>query len=127
MSEPFPSAIELALERLTKATTQLARTLAVSDSRHADGVAAILVHLRDVREGQIAVLEALGMSAKNGKSREPSGVQFSLGDGTDENTTRFQFGVGHWKTVRPIFIWLASSLATAIGLGKLFAHLNGGP
>jgi hypothetical protein len=127
MSEPFPTAIELALERLTKATTQLARTLSVSDSRHADGQAAILSRLADIREGQIAVLEALGMHAKNGKGREPSGVHFSLGDGSDENTTRFQFGAAHWKRVRPIFLWAASSLATAIGLGKLFAHLNGSP
>lgn len=125
MSEPFPSSIELAVEQLIRATTQLARTLSASDSRHADGIAAVLVHLREIREGQIAVLEALGMHARNSKGREPSGVHLSLGDGTDENTTRFQFGTAHWKTVRPIFLWLASSLATAIGLGKLFAHLGG--
>ena len=123
MSEPFPSAIELALERLTKATTQLARTLAVSDSRHADGQAALFARLDDMRESLVAVLEALAHKS-NGKS-EPSGVFLSVGDGSDENTTRFQFGDGHWKTVRPIFLWLASSLATAIGLGKLFAHLGG--
>jgi hypothetical protein len=124
MSEPFPSAIELALERLTKATTQLARTLAVSDSRHADGQAALFARLDDMRESLVAVLEALGRGGANGKA-EPSGVYLSVGDGSAENTTRFQFGDGHWRSVRPIFVWIASSIATAVGLGKLFAHLGG--
>lgn len=61
MSEPFPTAIELAIERLTKAVTQLARTLAVSDSRHADGVAAILARVEEMRDGLTAVLSALKM------------------------------------------------------------------
>lgn len=66
MSEPSPTPLEIALERMTRAITQLARTLAVSDTRHADGQAAILACFTEMREGMTAILAALGHRAQNG-------------------------------------------------------------
>lgn len=62
MSEPFPSPIEIALERLTRATLQLSRTVVASDSRHADGQSAILSRIDDLREAVTALLEAAGQT-----------------------------------------------------------------
>lgn len=62
MSEPFTTSTELALERLTRAVTQLTRTVVASDSRHADGNSAILSRLSDVREALVGVLEGLGQT-----------------------------------------------------------------
>lgn len=66
MSEPKPTPLELAIERMVRALTQLARTLAVSDSRHADGQAAILARIDELRDGMTAILAALGHRAQNG-------------------------------------------------------------
>lgn len=113
MSEPTPTTIERAVERMIRAVTQLARTLESSDSRHADGVAAILARVEEMRDGLTAVLSALRMP----RQRNGHGV---WADG-DQVTASFPKSalVGAARWLKPI----AVATVAAAG-GWLLRHMG---
>lgn len=120
------------LDLLVETQIKLTQALRASDSRrdssdHAlrskveaytaevQSAVMILLHEQGKREQSVTV-------KKTGRSDE-SGVQVTFGQG--DETTRFQLSDAHWAKVRPWVLWLAITIAGALGLGKLFAAAAG--
>lgn len=116
--------LKLLVDAVTKLTQALRSSDLRRDSEHRTLLDRIDRYTGEVQSAMMALLSEQGKrESVTATSDGDGGMQVTVGSG--KSTTRLQFAGAHWAKVRPIVWWVATTVLTGLGLGKLLQL--GGP